>query len=103
MIAGNVALRCNADRRCIRRRANYRPMPVFYFHIRVDGQLFEDPDGSNLPHLGAARAEALAAVREAVVEQIKTGKAVGGQSFEITDGAGRVLETVTYRDVLRLH
>ena len=54
------------------------PMPTFHFHIRVGGHLFEDPDGSDLPELGAARAEALAAVREAVAEQIKTGKAVGG-------------------------
>nr|WP_294167852.1 hypothetical protein [uncultured Sphingomonas sp.] len=53
-------------------------MPTFHFHIRVGGHLFEDPDGSDLPELGAARAEALAAVREAVAEQIKTGKAVGG-------------------------
>ncbi len=78
-------------------------MPSFYFHIRVGGHLFEDPDGSDLPDLEAARAEALAAVRGAVVEQIKTGKAVGGQSFEIMDAAGRVLATVTYRDAFRLH
>lgn len=78
-------------------------MPTFHFHIRVGGHLFEDPDGSDLPDLGAARAEALAAVREAVAEQIKTGEAVGGQSFEITDEAGRVLATVTYRDAFRPH
>lgn len=78
-------------------------MPTFHFHVRVGDQLFEDPDGSDLPDLEAARAEALATVRGAVVEQIKTGKAVGGQSFEITDEARRVLATVTYRDAFRLH
>ena len=42
-----------------------RSMPMFYLHIRDGDGLFEDPDGSDLPDLGAARAEAaLAAVRK---------------------------------------
>ncbi len=77
-------------------------MPTFHFHIRDGNQLFEDPDGSELPNLEAARAEALAA-REAFAEMIKTGKAVGGRHFEIADDAGRVLATVTPRDILGLH
>ena len=78
-------------------------MPTFHLHIRVDGHLFEDPEGSELPTLEAARAEALAAAREGFAELIKTGKPVGGRSLEITDDAGRVLATVTFRDVVRLH
>ena len=78
-------------------------MPVFHFHTRIDGHLFEDPDGSELPNLEAARAEAFAAAREAIAEQIRMGKSVGGRSFEIADEAGRILATVTSRDVLKLH
>ena len=78
-------------------------MPTFHFHTRIDGHLFEDPDGSELPTLEAARAEALVAAREGFAELIKTGKAVGGRSLEIADGAGRVLATVTFRDVAGLH
>ena len=78
-------------------------MPSYYFHIRDGDRLIEDPDGSELPNLEAARAEAFAAAREAIAEQIRMGKSVGGRSFEIADEAGRVLATVTSRDVLRLH
>ena len=78
-------------------------MPSFYFHIRVGGHLFGDPDESDPPAPETARAEALSAVREAVTEQIKTGKAARGQGFEITDEAGQVLATVTYRDVFGPH
>jgi hypothetical protein len=78
-------------------------MLVFHFHVRDGGRVIEDPDGSELPNLEAARAEALAAAREAIAERIRTGKVVESRSFEITGEAGRVLATVTYRDVLGLH
>ena len=78
-------------------------MPTFHFHVRDGDRSFEDPEGSELPGLEAARAEALAAAREGFAELIKTGKAVGGRSFGIADGAGRVLATVTFRDVAGLH
>ena len=78
-------------------------MPTFHFHVRDGGHLFEDPDGSDLPDLQAARAEALAAAREGVAEHIRAGKAVDGWSLEIADGAGRVLATVTHRDVVGPH
>ena len=78
-------------------------MPTFHFLVRAGGHLFEDLDGSDLPDLDAARAEALAAVREGAAEQLRTGKAVGGRSVEVTDAAGRVLATAGARDVLGLH
>lgn len=78
-------------------------MPTFHFHVRDGDALFEDPDGSELPDLETARAEALAAAREAFAELIRTGKAAYGRSFEIADGAGQVLATVRLRDVVRLH
>ena len=75
-------------------------MPTFFFHLRDGGELIEDPDGSDLPDLDAARAEAIAGAREAVAEGVRAGKPVLGRSVEIADGAGRVLATVTARDVL---
>ena len=80
-----------------------RIVPRFYFHIRDGDRLLEDPAGSDLPDLQAARASAVVAIRDAVAEQIRTGRAVGGRSFEIADEAGRVLATVTDKDAATLH
>ena len=76
-------------------------MPSFYFHIRVGGHLFEDPDGSYLPDFEAARAEALAAARQGIAERIRAGEVVDGQPFEIWDAYGRLLAIVPFRDALQ--
>lgn len=78
-------------------------MLCFYFHLRDGNHLIEDLDGSELPDLETARAKAVAAAREAIAEQFRTGQAVGGRSFEIADEGGRVLTTVTLRDAVWLH
>jgi hypothetical protein len=39
-------------------------MPIFFFHIRHGGSLAEDPDGTDLPTLALAYAEAVAMARE---------------------------------------
>lgn len=78
-------------------------MQTFYFHVRDGDALIEDPDGSDLPDLEAARAEALLAAREAVAEALRAGRAVDGRRFEIADDAGRVLASVGFRDVLKPH
>lgn len=75
-------------------------MPRFFFHARDGGDLIEDPDGSDLPDLRAALAEAEAAAREAIAGRIRAGKAVNEQSLEVADGAGQVLATVRFRDVV---
>nr|WP_321182289.1 hypothetical protein [Methylobacterium sp. Leaf122] len=38
-------------------------MPRFFFHIRDGATLIEDPDGSELPDLAAAREEAAQGAR----------------------------------------
>ncbi len=78
-------------------------MPVFHFHVRDGNELFGDLNGSELPDLEAARAEAAAAAREAFAELMRTGRTLGDRRFEIADGAGRVLATVSLRDVIVLH
>lgn len=77
-------------------------MPRFYLHIRDGGRLIADPDGSDLPDLDAARAEALASAREILAEKVKVGGVLNGQRIEITDAAGAVLATVPFRDAMRL-
>lgn len=75
-------------------------MQTFYFHVRDGDLLFEDPYGSDLPDLEAALAKALDAAREALIEAMRTGRAVYERRFEITNEAGRVLASIGTRDVL---
>lgn len=75
-------------------------MPRFFFHVRDGDGLTEDPDGSELPDLAAALAEARAAARELVAERIRAGKGPDGRRFEVSDAAGRTLATVPFRAAL---
>lgn len=76
-------------------------MARFFFHVHGgDGPPIEDPEGGELPDLDAARAEALAAARGIVAEDLLAGRPVRERRFEIEDAAGRVLATVAFRDAL---
>ena len=77
-------------------------MPRYYFHIRSHDGFIHDPDGSDLPDLAAAREEAERAARDLLANLLKGGKVLDGQVFEITDDAGKVLERLPFRHVLRL-
>jgi hypothetical protein len=77
-------------------------MPRFYFHI-VDGTDFiEDPDGSELADLDAARAEALHSARHLLADKVRAGEVVDGARFEIRNSDGLLLATVMFRDAIRL-
>ena len=78
-------------------------MPRFYFHIR-DGDLLEiDPDGQEFATLEYAVLDARKAAREMLAEKLLANEHVNGQRFEITDETGTIVETVTFRSVLRLN
>ncbi len=77
-------------------------MPRFYFHLRDDAGLMRDTEGSELPDLDAARAEAVADARSLVAEWLRMGQVVDGRRFEIADEAGQVLAVIPLRDVLKL-
>ena len=76
-------------------------MPHFYLHIRDGDVLIEDPDGSDLPDLDAARAEALAGARDILASRLRAGEVVDGQRIEITDATGGVLAVVPLKDAIR--
>lgn len=59
-----------------------------------------DPDGSELPDLDAARAEAIGAARHLWAEAILAGRDLPDWSFEIADGQGRLLATVSFGEAL---
>ncbi|GLS47061.1 hypothetical protein GCM10007884_50630 [Methylobacterium brachythecii] len=77
-------------------------MPIYFLHLRRGNELIEDFDGSLLPDLDAAKAEAFAAAREMLAERVKAGKLLNGETFEITDDTGTVLATLPLRDALVL-
>ena len=75
-------------------------MPRYFFHQRTPRGLIEDPDGSDLPDLDAARDEALAAARDLWASAILGRSDRSEDSFEIHDGHGRHLLTVPLIDAL---
>jgi hypothetical protein len=62
-------------------------MPRFYFHLRDQGHLLEDPEGTDLPDLHAALDEVLRTERELCAEPA----GFYGLEFEICDGSGRTM------------
>jgi hypothetical protein len=77
-------------------------MPRYYLHIRDGDRLVEDPDGSDLPDLDAARAEALESARNILAAKVKAGELIDDKRFEITDAVGTVLAVIPLKIVLRL-
>jgi hypothetical protein len=77
-------------------------MPRYFFHIRTGDAVIRDPDGSDLPNLDAAHAEARQAARDLLAALLKEGGVLDGQVFEISDEAGSVLERMPFRSVIRL-
>lgn len=73
-------------------------MPHFYFNVRDGGRLIEDPEGNEAPHLCAARALAVYALREARADLARRGKATDDRTVEITDEDGYALTVVTFQD-----
>ena len=77
-------------------------MPLFYFHIREDGFLREDPEGAEFATLEQATEEAVRSAQEILAEKVSQGKVVDGQVFEITDEEGAVRATIPFKSFLRL-
>jgi hypothetical protein len=66
----------------------------FFFHIRRDGELVLDDQGTELPDIAAARREAEQAARELLAEAIKAGYDTVPEAFVIADEHARPVETL---------
>ena len=75
-------------------------MPRFYFHICDAEGMSHDEEGSDLPDIDAARREAKASARDLITEYMKNRKPINGQTLQIADADGNVLEIMDLRDVL---
>lgn len=71
----------------------------YFLHLR-DGTLIEDPEGSYLPSLDAARAFALQSGRELWAEAMLKGSDLTDARFEITDKAGETLAVLPLTEAL---
>lgn len=69
-------------------------MPVFYLHIRDGDDVVEDPDGSDLPDIEAAKEEARVSARYIIAEMVRAGKIIGNLQFEIVDEVGNLCATM---------
>jgi hypothetical protein len=81
-------------------------MPRYYLHIQQGDQLLRDPDGIECLDLEAARAEAVAGIRDILAEAIKRGADDGLEDvLVITDESGRELITIPFSEALppRMH
>jgi hypothetical protein len=74
-----------------------------YFHIREGDSLSKDPEGAEFETIEMARAEAVRSARELLSQRVLNGEEIDGQVFELTGDDGAIMDTVRFRDVLRLH
>ncbi len=74
-----------------------------FFHIRQGDRLSKDPEGAEFQDVETARAEAVRSARELLSQRVLNGEEIDGQSFELTDESGAVVDTVKFLEVLRLH
>jgi hypothetical protein len=76
-------------------------MARYFFNVKgADGEISRDREGQELADLNAARAEAVSSNREMLGERLLHGGALGPRDIEISDERGKVLATVSAKDVL---
>ena len=77
-------------------------MPRFFFHLHNDVDA-PDPDGVELRNLEEARARALHHARFSAGQSVKDmGHIVGDHRIDIEDENGAVLDTVYFRDAVKI-
>jgi hypothetical protein len=75
-------------------------MRRFYFHLRREGELVADDEGTELPSVTAARREAEQGAREMLAEAIKSGRDTIPDAFIVADEHGREVDTVLLATLL---
>jgi hypothetical protein len=76
---------------------------LYYFNIRTEHSVIEDPEGDMYPSLHAAREDALAKARDIIVEGTQKGEDRQSWRFEIMDRANQLILTVAFAEVFDLN
>lgn len=75
-------------------------MARYFFHQHTPDGFLADPDGSELPDVEAARAEAIASARQLWASAILSGTDLPERRFQIDDQAGCNLLSVSFCEAL---
>jgi hypothetical protein len=76
-------------------------MPLYFFHIKENGDLLYDEEGSHHPDLEAAREEAVEGIRQIISAAILAGSPLRlEREMHVDDEAGHTLLKVKYREVV---
>jgi hypothetical protein len=73
----------------------------YFFHIRTADGLIPDGEGTELPSLERARAEAIACAKEFAVEFPPGGDGVRVKSIEVADEVGAVFSAPIFDEARR--
>ena len=73
---------------------------LYYFNLRTESGLIEDPEGDTYSNLQAAREDAIAKARDLIVEGKQKGEDRRGWRFEIMDRANQPVLTVMFAEAL---
>jgi hypothetical protein len=75
-------------------------MPVYFFNIISAAGTLEDYEGTELPDLEQAQAEAIEDARSLMGDAMRDGHDISSRRIEICDDAGDVLRVVLFTDAI---
>ena len=73
---------------------------LYYFNIRTESSLMDDPEGNRYPDLQTARKVAIVLARDMIAEGDQKGEDRRGWHIEITNRANQPVLTVAFAEVL---
>jgi hypothetical protein len=73
---------------------------LYYFNIRTESGVVEDPEGDTYPDLQAAREEALANARNIIADGDQKGEDRRSWCYDIMDRANEHVITVAFSEAL---
>jgi hypothetical protein len=73
-------------------------MARFYFNIVTATQTIEDPEGTELLSVEAARVEAIKDARQLMAAAMLAGHDISTRHIEITDGLGQIFLVIPFTD-----
>ncbi len=76
-------------------------MPRYFFHVRANDGLVEDPERIECADEGSIREEAIEGARQLMAEHIRKGVDVSDWSYEIVDEHDRPVMTVAFSQAIR--
>ena len=76
-------------------------MPMYFFHIKENGDVLYDDEGSDHPDLDAAREEAIEGIRQIISDAVLTGSPLGlDREMHVVDDARNTQLKVMFREVI---